>query len=352
MNKKRTVLVTAIGSFSAEAVIGGCRREGFRVVGCDIYPAEWVANSREVDAFYQAPYATDRDAYRAFLKEVCQKEQVEYLLPLTDVEVDALHGWEDAKEALGAVICMSGPETIALCRDKEKLQQFLEERGICRTIPGRRLSAVMGWAGEAAGDAAAGQGCREAGENFRFPLVIKPRDGRSSQGLRIVEDLEELAFVAGRLRDQADRYLVQEKIPGGVVTVDVIRDPERNFCGCMPRRELLRTLNGAGTSVQVFRDETLEQQCREIAAALDVRGCVNFEFIEQEGTGDFWFLECNPRFSGGVVFSWMADYDMTRNHLRYFEGKLLEPMPYPILTGIQYFARRYKAYWMKEEKNG
>lgn len=336
MNKKKTVLVTAIGSFSAEAVIRGCRREEFRVVGCDIYPAEWVANSREVDAFYQAPYAADKDAYRAFLQEVCQKEQVEYLLPLTDVEVDALHGWEEASKALGAVICMSGPETIALCRDKERLEQFLAGRGVCRTIPGRRLSAVMS----------------QAGEDLRFPLVIKPRDGRSSQGLRIVEDPEELAFVVKRLREEADRYLVQEKIPGGVVTVDVIRDPERGFCACLPRRELLRTLNGAGTSVQVFRDEALERQCREIGDALDVRGCVNFEFIEQEGTGDFYFLECNPRFAGGVAFSVVAGYDMTRNHLRYFEGKRLEPMPGPRWIGSQYIARRYKECWMKEEKNG
>lgn len=366
MNKKRTVLVTAIGSFSAEAAIGGCRREEFRVVGCDIYPAEWVANSREVDVFYQAPYATDQDAYRAFLLEVCSREQVDYLLPLTDVEVDVLHGWEDASKALGAVICMSGPETITLCRDKELLERFLAGRGVCRTIPGRRLSAVMKAQADvteatvaedsegAAGDHGP-ENWRErkaVGAGLRYPLVIKPRDGRSSQGLRMVEDPEEFAFVARRLQNEADRYLVQEKISGRVVTVDVIRDPERDFCACLPRRELLRTLNGAGTSVQVFRDETLEQQCREIAAALDVRGCVNFEFIEQEGTGDFYFLECNPRFAGGVAFSFVAGYDMTRNHLRYFEGKRLEPMPGSYWTGSQYIARRYKEYWMKEEKNG
>lgn len=334
---KKTVFVTAIGSFSAEAVIEGCRREGFRVVGCDIYPAEWVVNSRDVDVFYRAPYATDRDAYRAFLLEVCGQEQVDYLLPLTDVEVDALQGWEAASGALGAVICMSGRETIALCRDKEKLERFLAGRGVCRTIPGRRLAELM----EARTGAA-------AGAELSYPLVIKPRDGRSSQGLRIVEDPEEFAFAAKRLREEADRYLVQEKLPGRVVTVDVVRDPESGSCACLPRRELLRTLNGAGTSVQVFRDEALEEQCRAIAAALNVRGCVNFEFIEQEGTGAFYFLECNPRFAGGVAFSTAAGYDMVRNHLRCFEGKEPERMPGPDRVKTQYIARRYTEYRMKE----
>jgi len=329
---KKTVFVTAIGSFSAEAVIGGCRRAGFRVVGCDIYSAEWVVNSREVDGFYQAPYATDRDAYRTFLSEVCKKEQVDFLLPLTDVEVDVLHGWEGVGEALGAVICMSGPEAIALCRDKERMERFLARRGICRTIPGRRLSEVQ-----------------EA--ELHFPLVIKPRDGRSSQGLRVIGDREEFDFVAGRLRGEADRYLVQEKIPGRVVTVDVVRDAESGRCVSLPRRELLRTLNGAGTSVQVFRHEALEQQCRDLAEAIGIRGCVNFEFIQQEGTGEFYFLECNPRFSGGVAFSCMAGYDMVGNHLRCFAGQEMEPMVLPGGMKPLYLARRYEEYRMKEEDN-
>lgn len=43
---KKTVIVTAIGSFSAQNVISACHKAGMRVVGCDIYPAEWVVNSR------------------------------------------------------------------------------------------------------------------------------------------------------------------------------------------------------------------------------------------------------------------------------------------------------------------
>ena len=67
MNMKNTIIVTAIGSFSAQAVIEGCRRMGFRVVGCDIYPAWWVVNSKDVDVFYQAPYATDQENYRPIM---------------------------------------------------------------------------------------------------------------------------------------------------------------------------------------------------------------------------------------------------------------------------------------------
>ena len=102
----KTVLITAIGSFAAEAVITSCRSQGFRVVGCDIYPAEWVVNSREVDAFYQAPCAADRAAWRTFLAEVCRREQADLVMPLIDGEVDALLDWPEAAGELGALVCM------------------------------------------------------------------------------------------------------------------------------------------------------------------------------------------------------------------------------------------------------
>lgn len=59
----RTVIVTAIGSFSADIVIKKCRENGIRVIGCDVYPREWIADAGNVEVFYQVPYATDTDHY-------------------------------------------------------------------------------------------------------------------------------------------------------------------------------------------------------------------------------------------------------------------------------------------------
>lgn len=342
----KTVLVTAIGSFSAGAVIMACKREGYRVVGCDIYPAEWIVNSGDVDRFEQAPLATDTEEYRAFLKKLCWEEQVDYLLPLTDVEVDALQMWPLAAEELGAVICMSGRDTIALCRDKEKMEAFLREKGVCRTIPGHRLSEVLLRIYTGAGNGKKkGMDPVVAGMQFMgltFPLVMKPVDGRSSQGLRILESTEELMLSAKHCHGNMERFILQPKIEGNVITVDVVRRPETGECVCIPRRELLRTPNGAGTSVKVFRSEKLEAQCRDIARELDIRGCVNFEFIEA-APGEWYFLECNPRFSGGVAFTCMAGYDMVKNHLRCFEGGEIET---EANVEDQYIARRYTEYRM------
>ena len=74
------------------------------------------------------------------------------------------------------------------------------------------------------------------------------------------------------------------------------------------------------------------------------KGCVNFEFVEEiepaekHGPGKWRFLECNPRFSGGLAFSAVAGYDMVRNHINCFKGIGLEPEGE---IRNQYVARRY-----------
>lgn len=355
---RKTVLVTAIGSFAAQPVIAGCRRLGFRVVGCDIYPSAWVVNSMEVDAFYQAPYASDREAWKEFLVRICRREQVEFVMPLTDVEVDVLADWQSASGDLDATVCMSEADTVLLCRNKERMAQFLAGRNICRVIRGRRLSELLktdsvsglpAVPSDRKGPPDPGMSAGDDPALMQFPLVVKPVDGRSSQGLRVIETPREFSWTAELLEDQADRYLVQEKVPGQVITVDVVRQPDTGTCVCLPRRELVRTPNGAGVSVQVFRDPGLEALCRGVAAAVDIRGCVNFEFIQHEVTGEWHFLECNPRFSGGVAFSIMAGYDMVKNHVNCFTGQELEA---PVDTGSQYIARRYMEYRMEEAPGG
>ena len=322
----KTILVTAIGSFSAVTVIRTLKNLGHRVVGCDIYPAEWVANSEIVDVFYKAPYATDRPAYEAFVKMICEKE---------DVEIDLFRKWTTAAEDTGAVICMSERKMLDLIRNKKVLEEYLAPLGICDTIPGVLLSDIL------------------AGERIpalEYPLVIKPVDGRSSQGLRIVNSATEMKLAAELCRDNLSQYIVQPKISGPVITVDVVRNPETEECVCVPRRELLRTPNGAGPSVYVFRSGELENQCRAIAKALNIRGCVNFEFVEEqtpecaEAPGKWRFLECNPRFSGGLAFSHVAGYDMVKNHLHCFTGHGLEPVGE---IREQYIARRYEEHVMK-----
>ena len=137
MSAQRTALVTAIGSFSADTVIRELKKLDYRVVGTDIYPGEWVAASRDAGVFYQAPPA--------------EKEGADRIVPLIDVEVDALSRHRNELETGNRRICISDQETIEVLRNKLELTMKVngilsglsaEERGLVRVIPSSLASGV------------------------------------------------------------------------------------------------------------------------------------------------------------------------------------------------------------------
>ena len=143
--------------------------------------------------------------------------------------------------------------------------------------------------------------------------------------------------------ERLSSYIAQPLIRGRVVTVDILRDRFGNTAS-IPREELLRTPNGAGLSVRVFQDRNFQRVCEYLAERLNVLGCVNFEFIRGEGSGVYYFVECNPRFSGGVAFTELSGFPAVEESLRIFDGERLRT-DYPLRYG--YFTRKYTECRMK-----
>ena len=308
-----TVIVTAIGSFSAPAVIRELKEAGCRVVGTDINPKELIAMSAEADVFVNLPRCDAGKAYVDAMAELVRREKADAVLPLTDAELDVLNDVRDQLEP--AVLWASPAEAVRISRDKVKSRAAAERAG-AKVIPTELLTDAFP---ELLADASTGKS--------GLPLILKLRDGRSSQGLYRVRTEKELSEAlkeicsTGREKD----YLVQPLIEGRVVTVDVVRFPDGR-CTALPREEYVRTWNGAGLSVHVFRDKALEETCRAVAEELGVLGCVNFEFIHAED-GSFYFMECNPRFSGGTGFSIAAGDHVVRTHLAAFGAAPEEERP-------------------------
>ncbi|WP_415065032.1 ATP-grasp domain-containing protein [Lacrimispora sp.] len=323
-----TALVTAIGSFSADIVIKNLKKNGIRVIGCDIYPGEWIADSSNVDSFYQVPYATEGKLYADKILEICEQEHVDAILVLTDVEADVLNSFRREFQQSGVTLCLPCEETLSICRDKRKLFHFLTSQGVGTPIPTLDLKETDP-------------------EALTYPVVVKPYNGRSSQGLSYIHSKNEMkAFLE---KEDLGDFILQPFYKGSIITVDVVRKSDTGETAVVCRKELLRTPNGAGTSVKVFSDPLLEEMCKKIASILGINGCVNFEFIEGEDKIHH-MLECNPRFSGGVEFSCMAGYDFVTNHLRCFTGEALD-MRGPIKE--MYIARKYEEYITKiEEEKG
>lgn len=316
MGRSPTYLVTAIGSFCAEAVISSLRRDpNARVVGVSTLPREWSATSLMLDAFHRVPPAREVRAYVSRVLEICQLEQVTHVLPLIDLEVDAFTPYRKMFSDQGITLCMAPSETIHVSRDKWLVYEVFRDHPAVHPIPT--------WCME-----------DQAVDQLPFPLHAKPRDGRSSEGLARILDKDDLSYLRKKLRGRP--YVVQPLLNGDVCVVDIVRRRATGQSAAMARQELVRTSNGAGVTVRMLNEPTLIDAAAQIASALDLDGCINIEFL----VGGSWplVMDINPRFSGGVGFTHLSGYDMVTNHLRCFAGEPLDP---PIIPTPVIHARRY-----------
>lgn len=316
----KKILVTSIGSYSADIAIKSLKSNGYYVVGCDIYPQEWIANSLNVDHFQKAPLVKDEKEYLDFILSICKEHKIKYIIPLIDYEVDILSGkkeWLYSK--FNIVVCTSNFETIKVCRNKFILPKRLVETNITNLIPTEFLKTVEL-------------------KNISYPSIIKPVQGRSSQGVKTIRNIEELEnFISF---NNIDDYIIQPLIEGDIIVTDVIRNSLQEEVVSISRKELLRNSTGAGTTVEILLDTRFNEISSQIVEELNIEGTVCIEYILTRND-EIYLLEINPRFSGGIVFSFIAGYDFIKNHLNVFANSKIEPQP-NISSLI--LARKYEEY--------
>lgn len=300
---QKTVFLTVTNAVSADIAIKSLKRMGYRLVGSDANPKEWVVGSNRVDAFYQAPLITNNDAYLAFIKDVCIKENVSFIMPFIDIEVDLFSDNREWFDENDIKICISPKEAISVLRNKKKLADFIAEN--CPEIVSIPTTIL-----------------RDIDElEWEFPVVCKPYNGRSSQGLRYIHNQEEWE----EFKKDADKdlYIVEPFIEGPIVMVEIVRQPDKHKVVAMTRRELMSTPHGLSTAVYLYQDKSLEERSKVLAEKIGIVGNVNFEYI-LDPKGVYHFVECNPRFSAGCEFSCFGGYDIIENHIKCFTGEEIE----------------------------
>ena len=305
------ILITAIGSMSAECVINQLKSQQHYIVGCDIYPYEWHYESALCDKFYQAPLAKNKDEYIQFLLDVCASNHINHIIPLTDLEIDIINEFRYKFAERGIVLCMQSEEVLAIARNKYQLYTYFSQDAHIPSIPTSLMNDMNGEIG--------------------FPCIAKPYNGRSSEGLSLVRSKAELDLISNK-----DMYIVQQFMEGSIYTVDYIRHAASGRDMAVPRVELLRTKNGAGLTVQVVSDQSLNNMVAYIGQKLNINGCVNMEFIKNGE--QYYLIDINPRFSAGVAFSVLSGYDMVNNHLNCFTGHVMDA---PVQVADHIMVKKY-----------
>jgi carbamoyl-phosphate synthase large subunit len=239
-----------------------------------------------------------------------------------------------------ALVCTVAEEMVAVRRDR----RLLDEAGVATWLPTAdavttcldkwRFAQCCRGAGIAAPPTALGTAHGVPG-----PWVIKPRFGRGSRDVHVVDRPEELRWVLRRVAQP----LVQARLDGREFTVDALVDRDGALAGAVPRWRL-ETKAGISTKGQTFANDELVAQVERLLNAVEIDGPANVQgFVGLDG--GISFTEVNPRFSGGLPLSLAAGADFVGEYLRGLLGLPLRRQRLRARSGVtmtRYFAEVFE----------
>ena len=223
---------------------------------------------------------------------------------------------------IDVVVCTVAEEMVVLADRVAELQRasvWLPTReSIEMSIDKLRFFDAMSQAGVRVPPTAIGTTPRLA-TAIPGPWVVKPRQGRGSRDVHVIDDEQDLSWACRRVPDA----IVQTRVSGREFTVDLLTDRAGEVVGAVPRWRL-ETKAGISTKGTTFDDDAVVELTRRAVRALGLCGAANLQGFVTDA-GEIVVIEINPRFSGGLSLSIAAGADLVGEYLRIAEGHAPRP---------------------------
>lgn len=305
MTRPVTVLISSAGR--RVELLRGFRRaldslglDG-RVIASD---ASWYSSAfHDADEAFLVPRLDSGDYIPALLA-LCEKQQVDLVIPTIDTEMAAWVEGRDRFTAIGTTVALSGTGVVDIAGDKQLTHEWLVANGF-PTV--RQASPV-----EVLADPAA----------WPFPLIAKPRFGSAGIGVGIVRDADELAVAVSR--PELGEMVVQTLAGGREHTIDVLADRDGRCVCAVPRRRI-EVRSGEVSKGVTVRSPRLEDLAARICAALPgAFGTIAVQvFVDgdpDDEEADLAVIEINARYGGGFPLALEAGADFPRWQLEELLG--------------------------------
>lgn len=318
---QQTVLLTAAGGAALPSMIDGLRGKGYRVVAVDADPN--AAGLYLADCGYRIPFAADR-AFPATLRAICRAEGVVVLVPLVDEELLPV---ARLAEEEGIALIAPQPAFTALCLDKYALMRRLADVGL--RVPETRLLGE-GWDG------------------MSFPLILKPRTGRGSRGVRVVATPDELETYLATAHPGADTTLIQRCIEGAEYTVSVVVWRDGIVRAVVPKEIIDK--RGITRLAVTRKNDAIDRLCRNIQERLRADGPFNVQ-LRLDANGTPLPFEINPRFSTTVTLTQAAGVDELGSLVDMALGRTVTAESWVWREGVTLVRRTVDAFLNVEEYN-
>ena len=285
--KSINVVVTSAGGIVAQGIIKSLKyhnkysrskRHEYKILATDIsYEAAGLYRAHK---FSLIPKPTAKE-YLKSVVDLCNRNKIQVLFIGSDVELPVLcKNKEYIEDKTGAVIITSQPHIVEMCRDKYKTNEFLQENNL-NSIPTCLYHEIDDFL-----------------KDYKFPLVVKPREGFGSKLFQIVNSIEELEFASKAITQIGWKPMIQKYLKGDAneYTTGLTLGKDKNqIMSTITIKKVLKH----GQTYKAFIDKypKVTKVCNQIAKKLRTFGPLNIQSRIDVDDNQVKIIEINPRFS-------------------------------------------------------
>ena len=231
------------------------------------------------------------------LLKICKKDRIDLVMPTIDTDLLILAKHKKEFEEIGVKVLISAEDKVRICRDKNHTGDFFVSCGLKAPLTYNDVNEYPG----------------------PYPCFIKPKDGSSSINAYKVQDYKELLLYSEQVTD----YIIQPFISGREFTIDIFCDFDGNPIYITPRQRL-QVRAGEVLKTKISMDETMIEEAKKICSLFQPCGPITVQLIQDEESGDNYYIEINPRYGGGAPLSMKAGARSAEAVLRLLLGEHLQ----------------------------
>lgn len=297
-NRKRSVLVIAGDTQVGLWVVRSLARNGLRVHAVVNSKYGQSAHSRFAASAWILETSPTSSEFGNEMAEMVEKLHVSAIMPISEGFHNALITLRDTFEP-DVHIFSPSRESFDKATDKDYMHALCLKMGV-PVARGMRFDQLMA---DGRGDA------------LRLPVVLRTRRqniGAAKTGWKAAyaETHEVLLSLYKQVRSFADNVIVQEYHPGVEDHVQVLMHNGKVFMAGDYYGEHHMPLAGGVTVQRVScQHKRLVNDAIRLLQEIEFEGVAGVQFHYDLASGDYIFLEINPRFSGGLPTVIMAGFE-------------------------------------------
>lgn len=328
INSPLRVLVTGAGSVYGLGIIKALKAAALaiEVIAADINP--YSLGLFFADKGFIAPRAAAEENYYMFIENLCKEHQIKAIYTGSTAELSFYaKNRESLEKSTGAKVFVNSPTVIEICSDKWLTMCHLSRSGF--QIPASiRYPEDAGMLSSFI-------------KSVGFPLIVKPRMGRGSEGVVLVKDKQQLlGNVKGKKSLIIQEYLTDEEQE---FTVGICINQKGKVISQIALRRYLQE----GVSIAAVSDgyHEIAAYCAAVASTLGAYGAINIQLRLKDGIPVIF--EINPRFSSSTGMRLLFGINEPESLIR-SEVLCQEVIPGCAATGV--VLRQYSDYYFPLDK--